>query len=113
MFSIISHTMAALLSLAAPVAPAQDAAPRRTEWLGLQVCVGDPADGLPCHVRLFPPARAGKATDDDSQRQSAAADTVPLQVSLLGTWLCLGPVPDGIACDIRLGDAAPTATADA
>lgn len=67
---------------------------KRVDVLGLQVCMDEPNDGLPCHIRLF----RGDAT-------AKPQDVTPMQMSFFGKHICVGRVPHHITCDFRLGEA--------
>jgi hypothetical protein len=63
----------------------------RVDVLGLQVCIEEPNDGRPCHIRLF---RSEKPVEQDA--------VTPMQMTFFGKTICVGSVPVGVACDFRL-----------
>jgi hypothetical protein len=63
----------------------------RVDVLGLQVCMEEPKDGLPCHIRLF-----------RSEKPVAKDEVTPMQMTFFGKHICVGRVPDGVTCDLRL-----------
>ena len=68
-----------------------DSVKPRVDVLGLQVCMEEPEDGRPCHIRLF---RSEKPVKQD--------EVTPMQMTFFGKRICVGRVPEGVACDFRL-----------
>lgn len=74
-----------------------DASNTRSSFLGMDVCVGQPARSEDCDIQIFPPR-----PDEASESRGQAP---PMSIDVLGMTVCLGPVPSDVACDLRLGPA--------
>jgi hypothetical protein len=88
--AIFQGALAAAVAVGGP-----DDAPtnKRVDVLGLQICMEEANDGLPCHIRLF---------RDESTAQQG--EVTPMQLTFFGKHICVGRVPDAVACDFRLGE---------
>lgn len=111
MFTAILQGMTlAAVAAGGPDGSQAEASAKRFDLLGFQVCVGDPSDGKPCHLKMYPPPAS-----DDSQAvvSDAATEPVPIELSLFGKRVCLGAVPAEATCDMRLAADQPSGRMDA
>ena len=100
MFTAVLQGMTlAAVAAAGPDVSQADASEKRFDLLGIQVCMGDPGDGQPCHIKLYPPAATGARQQPASDDEAAP---VPIELSLFGKRVCLGAVPSNATCDMRL-----------
>ena len=99
MFSVLlSGVFAAGLAAVGAGDSTTETSAKRLDLLGLQVCMGDPRDGRPCHVKLYPVSEP----QQEVPGHDAAGAPMPVEVALFGKRVCLGPVPNRGTCDVRL-----------
>lgn len=99
MFSaLVQGLLITVLSCAGPqTAGEAEAMPGQFEVLGMRVCMTEPSDAKPCHLRLYPVQQA------EPEAEARQQEPVPLQLTVFGKRICVGPVPAPAICDIRFG----------
>lgn len=94
--SLLQGLIVATMTAGGAEAPPDDSA-NYFELLGVRVCMAEPSDAKPCHLRLF------AANQSDKDQKATKEEPVPMQLSVFGKRICLGPVPADAPCDLRFG----------